>query len=213
RQTDDLLNIVDGTDSVRGPAYRDQARVAANLGLQIEHVDGAVGGLDVSRADLGAAFFEADPGRDVGVVIEAGDQQLVARLQVASNSAAKREGQRRHVGAENDFVGRAVKKVGHGLMCLLYDQFAALAGKKRTAEVGVPLRQVFRNRVDHLLWHLGTAGRVEKDGGLAVDRLPQRRKLLPYPLDIELAYRGGDVRTRRHAYELLTALTKSESIP
>src|ERR1017187_306269 len=74
RQPDGFLNIVDGTHSVRGPAYCDQARVAANLGLQIEHVDGAVGGLDVRGTDLGAALFQTDPGRDVGVVIEAGDQ-------------------------------------------------------------------------------------------------------------------------------------------
>ena len=170
-------------------------------------------GLDVGGADFRATLFQADPGRDVGIVIEAGDQQLVATLQVAADGAAQREGQRRHVGAEDDFVGRAIEEVGHGLVRLLDDQFAALAGEKRSAEIGVPLRQVFGDGVDHLLRYLSAAGRVEENGGLAVDRLAQRWKLLADPLDIEFAYRGGDFCTRRHAYELLTALTKSESIP
>ena len=77
-------------------------------------------------------------------------------------------------------------------MRLLDDQVGALAGKEGSAEVCIPLRQVFRDGVDHLLRHLRTAGRIEEYGGLAVDRLIQRRKLLAHPLDIELANLGGN---------------------
>ena len=109
--------------------------------------------------------------------------------------------------------GSAVEEVGHGLVRLLDDQVAALAGEKRSAEVGIPFRQVFRDSIDDLLRNLSPAGRVEEDGGLAVDRLAQSWKLLADPLNIEFADRGSDFCTRGHGYELLTALTKSESIP
>ena len=43
RQADGFLNVVDGADRVGRPAHCHQARAAANLGLQVEHVEGAVG--------------------------------------------------------------------------------------------------------------------------------------------------------------------------
>ena len=88
--------------------------------------------------------------------------------------------------------GAQLKKSAMASMRLLDNQVGALAGEERSAEVGVPLRQVFRDGVDHLLRDLRAAGRVEEHRGLAVDRLAQRRKLLAHPLDIEFAYLGGD---------------------
>src|SRR3974390_275341 len=98
-------------------------------------------------------------------------------------------------------------------MRLLHDDFAALAGQKCTAEVGVPLRQVLRDGVDDLLRYLCAARRVEECGGAAVPFLVQRRELPPHPFHIELAYAQAHSCTCCHAYALLTAFTKSESMP
>ncbi len=59
-------------------------------------------------------FFEREPGRDIGVVIEARDQDFVAGAKVAADRARHRVRQRGHVGAEDDFVGAAIQEVGHG---------------------------------------------------------------------------------------------------
>ena len=39
RQANGLLNVVDRAHGIRGPSHGHQARAAANLGLQIEHVE------------------------------------------------------------------------------------------------------------------------------------------------------------------------------
>lgn len=46
------------------------------------------------------------PAGDVGVVIERGDDDLIAGLPVAADDAAEMESQRGHIHAENDVVGR-----------------------------------------------------------------------------------------------------------
>ncbi len=113
RLAHDLGNRVDGTHGVRSPTSGDHSRRAADLCLQVEHVQRAIGGLDVGSTHLDPALLQRHPRRYIGVVIENGDQQLIAALQFAADGAAEREGQGRHVRAEDDLIGIAVQEVGH----------------------------------------------------------------------------------------------------
>ena len=59
-------------------------------------------------------LFQRAPRRDIGVMIQLGDDDFVALLIVAAQRAGEMEGQRRHVRAESDLVRRSVQKIGEG---------------------------------------------------------------------------------------------------
>ena len=88
-------------------------------------------------ADGHAFFFEREPGRNVGVVIEARDQDFVAGAEVAADRARHHIGQRGHVGAEDDFIGGAVEEVGHGGAGFGDHGVGVAAGGVGSAGVGV----------------------------------------------------------------------------
>ena len=70
--------------------------------------------MNVCLANDHAFFLKRAPRRDVSVVIERSDEDFVAGLEVTANRAGEREGDRRHVLAEDDFVFVTVKEIGHG---------------------------------------------------------------------------------------------------
>ena len=59
--------------------------------LQIVEIERAIGFANVHLADDDAFFFKRAPGRDVGVVIESGDDDFVARFQIAADGTRERE--------------------------------------------------------------------------------------------------------------------------
>ncbi len=182
RQSHNFLHIVDGAHRVGSPSHRYHASIAANLRRQVEHIKGAIARLDVGGANLYTALFQAHPRRDIGVVVQTAHQQLVPALQVSAQGTTQSEGQGGHVGAENDFIGRAVEEVSHGGARIGNHLIGALAGDEGPAGIRVVRRQVIGYRVNHALRDLSTAWSVEEDGRLAVDLLMQRRKLLTHPL-------------------------------
>ena len=137
RQAHDFGDIVDGADGIRSVSDRNQTSIAPNLRLQVKHIERAIGELDICGAHLRATLFQRYPRRDVGVVIELGDQQLIAAFQITTDGAAQGQGQRRHVGAEYDFVGVAVEEVGHGSMGAGINFIRTRAGEKRSMRVCV----------------------------------------------------------------------------
>jgi len=78
-------------------------------------------------------------------------------------------------------------------MRLVDNKVASLTREERATKVGIPLREIFRDSIDHPLRDLGASGRVEENCRLTVDGLSQRRKLLPDPLNVEFTNLGGDV--------------------
>ena len=57
---------------------------------------------------------DQQPGGDVGVVVEFGDDDLVARLQGPRQRVGEQEVDRGRVGSEDDLLGRAAEEVRRG---------------------------------------------------------------------------------------------------
>jgi hypothetical protein len=78
----------------------------------------------------GATFArERLPRRDVGVVIEFGHDDLVARLERASDRARDVKEQRGHVGAERDLTGIGAEELGQrARACASSASVSALVG-------------------------------------------------------------------------------------
>ena len=136
-------------------------------------------------ADDDPAFLQGAPWCYVGIVVERGDDDFVARLKIAANRAGERECERGHIRAEVDFVGRAAKKIGHRRMSRREHRIAAAAGGERAARVRVRLLVVVAHGVDHALGNLRSGGPVQERGRLAVHGLLQRRKLRAYPCEVQ----------------------------
>ena len=100
-----LAYRVDGAHGVGGVAHRDQPGARSDGGIKAVEVEGAIVGQDIHRAHGQAAVRRRGaPGRDVGLVIEGGDHDLVACRERGRDGAAEMEGQRGHVGPELDLV-------------------------------------------------------------------------------------------------------------
>ena len=82
---------------------RDDLRLLRDLRLEIVVVESAVLLAQVGIAhDEVEVVGELEPGRDVRVVVEAGDDDLVAGSELATQGPREREVERRHVLAEAD---------------------------------------------------------------------------------------------------------------
>ena len=135
--------------------------------------------LDEADAEIEVAR-ELEPRRDVAVVVEARDEDLVAGLERPAERAAQGEVERGHVRAQDRLLGPAAEEPRRGCVRLLDELVAAATGREGAAEVRVRLPQVVRDRVDHGLRALRPAGRVEeRDAGR------ERRKSRPDRLEVE----------------------------
>src|SRR5579859_6158879 len=77
---DDGCQIVDGAYGVRSIAYCDQPGTRREFGAQVFHIQCAGGRVNIGSLDDDAALLKGQPGRNVGIVIEGGDENLVAWL-------------------------------------------------------------------------------------------------------------------------------------
>ncbi len=103
------------------------------------------------------------PGRDIRLVVECRDDDLVAGPERRADRAPDVEGERRHVVAELDLVrARGTEEVGNGRVGLVRDRVAQLTRGERAAAVGVGVREVVADGVDDALRDLRAAGSVEK---------------------------------------------------
>ncbi len=121
-------------------------------------------------------------------MIEARDQHFVTGPQRASESTAEVKCQRRHIGAEDDFLCRGcIEQIGGGLMRFVQDGVGFAAGREDAALVGVARGQVMHHRIDDALRHLRPAGPVEENrrAGSCPTNAIQRRELLAESIDIE----------------------------
>ena len=106
REVGDPPHVRDRADGVRGPRKRDDFRLLRDLRLEIVVVERAVLLAQVGIAhDEVEVVGELEPGGDVRVVVEAGDDDLVAGRELAAQGPREREVERRHVLAEADLRG------------------------------------------------------------------------------------------------------------
>jgi hypothetical protein len=103
----------------------------------------------------------ADPGRDVGVVVELGDDDLVAAAQGAGHGVGEQEVERRHVRSEGDLLRGAAGERGGGGPSGGDDLGRLTRGRERAAVIGHPVLQVRPHRRDHHVRDLGAAWAVE----------------------------------------------------
>ena len=189
RQSHDFLDIVDRPDRVRRVSDRDQPRMAGDLPCQVVHVERAIGGVELRRADRDAFFFERFPRRKVCIVIEQRQDDLIARAQIAAKLASKSPahgiGERSHVRAEDNFIRLTIQEVRHCRARFGDHAVRVAAGVVSAAGVGVVVRQIIRNGVDHPLRNLRAAWPVQKDGRLAIYSLCQRWELRANPGEVE----------------------------
>src|SRR5579863_6475164 len=110
---------------------------------------------------------------------------FVARTKFAPDGTTDGEGQRGHVGAENNLAGITAQRVRHGGACARNHRVRVATGRVGATGIGVIALQVIRNSVDHALRNLSSTGTIEKSRGLAVDSLRERRKLGANPIKIK----------------------------
>ena len=176
REPDDPPRIRDRPDGVRGEREGDDTGALGQLLLEVVEVEGRVG-VDFHEAHLKIEVVrELQPRRDVAVVVEACDEDLVAGRERPSERAREREVERRHVLAEDRLRGRTAEEASRGGVRQLDELVAAAAGGERSAEVRVGLAEIPGDRVDHGTRALSSAGSVEEgdagaeSGELCADR-------------------------------------------
>jgi hypothetical protein len=81
------------------------------------------------------------------------------------------EGERGHVCAEDDFVGVAIQKVGHGGARFVEDAVGVVAGLIGAVGVGIVARQIVGDGVDYTPRNLRAAGSIHEDSRMSVNRL------------------------------------------
>ena len=172
-----FMHRIDGTDSIRGVAGRDYFCARIDFASQVVHIERAVRCAERDPLDGHTFFFERLPGGKVGVVIEEGDDDFVARPQFAPDRAAHRIRKRSHVEAEDDLIALTTKEVGHGGAGAGNDFVGAAAGEVRAAGVRIGVLQVIGDRVDYALRDLGSSRAVEICGWVAVHGFGKGRKL------------------------------------
>ena len=163
RQLRDALRVGQGSNRVRGEREGDDPGPVGELPLEVVHVEPAVL-VDVDEADDEIAVVrQLEPGRDVAVVVEPRDEDLVTGAEFASDGAREREVERRHVRPEHDLLGRAAEEPRGGRTSPVEQLLGAPARLVRPADIGVRLPQVGGDRLDHRVRHLCPAGAVEQD--------------------------------------------------
>ena len=178
------LGIDDRPDRVRGPGEGDDPRPIVELALEVREVErGVIPQLDVLDDEV-AVVGELEPRRHAPVVVERGDEDLVAGRELATGSARQREVQRGHVRSEDHLVRLAPEEPRRAGLGLLEDAPHTAAGLVAGAHVRARLAQRAGDRLAHLVGHLRTAGRIEES-----EPLVQRGEALPHGRDVELV--GG----------------------
>ena len=111
RELDDAPDVRERADRVRRDRESDDARALAQLPLEVAEVERRVV-VDVDEADLETLVVrQLEPGRHVRVVVEPGDDDLVAFAPLAAGGARERECERRHVRAEDRLLRSAAEEL------------------------------------------------------------------------------------------------------
>jgi hypothetical protein len=179
RERAHAAGVGDRADRIGGPGERDHLGARSELALQVIEVQRrVVVQFDVPDHEV-AVVRDLQPGRDPRVMIEAGDEDLVARAERAGGGPGQREVERGHVGPEDHLAGLAAEEPRRLALGLLEDLPDADAGGVARAQVGAGLPERARDRVADLVGDLRAARGVEEG-----ETLPQRREPGPDRVDV-----------------------------
>ena len=210
-------DVIDRAGQVRGVADGKEAGARAE-----DVVEGPIREfigfrIEFQPSDLQALLFrKQEPRGHIGVVIHAGQDDLVAGGQPPPDTARHVEGQRRHVLPEHDLARRGgVVEVRSRLMGLV-DQRSGCHGRPKTAaEIGVRREEGLGHALDHPARHLGTRGVVEIDAGAAFVGRLKGGEFGPDPVDGKVvghaAYPLGMVTSRPRSDCLSTETDVNDS--
>jgi hypothetical protein len=123
---------------------------------------------------------ELEPGRDVGVVVESRDDDLVALAKLASHGSREHEVEVGHARAEDRFVIGAAEEPSRGSSGGVDQLTCAPARFEGAADVRVRLAQVAGNRIDDGVRDLRPSRSIQED-----ERALQRREPRPHGLDVQ----------------------------
>ena len=158
----DRRNIDQSPQRVGGKTDCDQSNSVVEQiddRLRVEH---ACGRIELGQTNLHSVLFGgSNPRCVVGIVIEAGHDDGIARVPGAGEGTAQGEGEAGHVLAEDDLTGVGIEEVGHRLPAGCGDLVRCDRGAVSATEVADAVFENRCHRVDDDLRHLGSAGPVE----------------------------------------------------
>src|SRR5260370_11296764 len=167
-EANDFLDWIDRPYRIRGITHGHQLRLGTDLSSKVGHIEGAVLLANLCPANSDTALCQRQPWRDVGVVIEACYQDLIARPEIATDGSTDRKGERSHVRTKDNLVCAAVEKIGHGGTRTRDHRVGMATSGIGSAGVGIVAAQVFSDGVNHPLRHLRAAGAVQKCCWIAI---------------------------------------------
>jgi hypothetical protein len=103
------------------------------------------------------------PRADIGVVVQRRDDDLISRLPGARERIGEMEGERRHVGTQDDPVGRPTNKIRQRDACLGDHLGARATPLEGTSDVGHRPTHALLHGGDHSLGNLGARGAIQVD--------------------------------------------------
>ena len=128
---------------------------------------------------------DQQPGRDVGIVVDLGDDDLVARVERPRQGVREQEVDRGRVRAEHDLLFGAAEEVGRGQMRVDEQLVGSGGGHERAADVRVGAHEVVGDCASDGVGRLGAAGTVQVHDRNAVDLACERREAGAAPGDVE----------------------------
>jgi hypothetical protein len=185
RHPRDGRHVIDRSHGVRRIPDRNEFRAWTDGARHIRHIEGAFFGVDIDHPNDGALFFERFPGCDVGIMIQARQDNLITGTNVTPKCAADRKGQRGHVWSENHLVRSTPQKISHSGARRVNRFVSAATGCKCAMSIGIVVDQIIGDSIDHPLRNLRSAWTIKKHGGMSIHFLRQRRKLCANPGQIE----------------------------
>src|SRR5258706_2389607 len=182
----DLRHRIDRADRIRGPAERDQPRPRREHAVEILHAQRAILEARLPVTDGQASVCsDFQPRVHVGLVVEAGHHDLVARLERRADRAGDMERQGRHVRAEGDLVAIDAQEVAERDVRPFDDCIRPARGPECAAVIGVRLAVIVPDRRDDAAWDLRSTWSIEEGDGPVAVRQGQSGEAAPKRLDVK----------------------------
>ena len=180
REAERAPRVRQRAQSVRGRADGDDPCARADFRLEVVPVERARLCVHTHDAqDYLALALKRLPRRDVGVMIQLRDDDLVARRERSTKRARDVVGERRRVRAEDDLRRRCAEEVGYAAARAL-DQLVRLGARRvGPVRVGVVMIKVVAYGLDDCARNLRAAGAVEVCDGASFVLASERGEVRP----------------------------------
>ena len=138
----DLSNRIDGSHRVGRIAYGHEPRSVAQFAFQVLEVERAVLLANIRYLDDHSLFLKRLPRREIGVMIESSQENLIARPQLSSNRPRQRKGKGGHVLTKDNLARFTMEKIRHCRTRVGNHLVAAPTGQEGSMRIGVGIHKV-----------------------------------------------------------------------